>query len=78
MDKQCDCVECGQPAELKYEIRIIKKSNKKVIIKGIPYYVCTSCGEPTYDFHVELKVEQMVDGLMEQSQNKKEEILANY
>ena len=65
VEKTVRCLECGKPAELKHEDRVIRKENKKFNIKGIPYYSCLTCGEQTYDFYVELRVEEIVDNLHE-------------
>ncbi|HCY37718.1 MAG TPA: hypothetical protein DHV24_11340 [Candidatus Margulisbacteria bacterium] len=65
MEKTIRCLECGKSAELRHENRIIRKGNKTFKIKGIPYYNCLTCGEPTYDFYVELRVEEITDNLHE-------------
>ena len=70
MDNQCDCVECGQPAELKFEDRVVVENNKTFNLKGIPIYICKACGEPTYDFQIELKVEKIIDELMEKEKRE--------
>ncbi|MBO8128054.1 MAG: hypothetical protein H0Z39_02480 [Peptococcaceae bacterium] len=65
MERYCTCVECGYPkAELKFEERIVERDGKDGIrLAGAPYYLCPACGEKTYDFHAELKIEKLVESL---------------
>ncbi|ACV63272.1 hypothetical protein Dtox_2463 [Desulfofarcimen acetoxidans DSM 771] len=74
MKKIIRCLECGQPAELKFEDRNVVENNKTFHLKGIPIYICKTCGEPTYDFQIELKLEEILDKLMK---NEKREYIVN-
>ena len=63
MEQYCSCAECGSRAELRFEDREERKNGKVLRLKRVPYYLCPVCGEPTYDFHIELKIEQLIKSL---------------
>lgn len=74
MNGCCDCINCGQLAELRYEDRVVVKNNKTFYLNGIPIYICKVCGEPTHDFRIELKVEEIIDEL---AKKEKREYVVN-
>lgn len=54
------CTLCGKPSELKRIAKVYEQDGYVLVVKQVPCYVCTDCGEPHFSFEVLDRLDEIV------------------
>ena len=61
------CFMCRGDMEAKLTTFLVEADGCIIIVKGVPSYVCTQCGEVSYDTDVVMRLEKIVENMKKSS-----------
>ena len=59
------CLYCKGTLENKLTNYIADLGNSIIVVRDVPTQVCTQCGEQTYDYHVSVRLQEIINQVKE-------------
>ena len=59
------CLYCKGTLENKLTNCIADLGNSIIVVRNVPTQVCTQCGEKSYDYHVSVRLQEIISQVKE-------------